>query len=206
MRKKTPEQVARKAKWDTVHQVSKVRETPSNEIIQTLNDNTPERKLARVEITYRDARTGLMKPITKAAIDRMAQELRDWVDKEPRAIRVTQFINKLGMPRSSFYKLAAEDDNLAHAMEYALSCIADRRELGAIFNDMGMNSSSAFRYLQRFDPEIRKEMEWEAKLKEKEQDKSTVINVTMPDFGDDDRVPPRITLSEKTFKDKTGKT
>jgi hypothetical protein len=188
---KTPEQVAMTIKRDTIFCQPKVKDTNPIEIQQSLQDNTPEKTVTKYRTRYRDGKTGLMKDVTNHSFLAMAQKIRAWADSSHTNIRFNSFCRDEGIPKQTLYDLAKESPEIRDAIDYALLAIADNREMGAVFIERGMREKSCLFQIQRYDPEIRKEMEWESKLRDKQEAQPTTINVHLEDFGDDDRVPAK---------------
>lgn len=193
-RKKTPEEVAQKIHKQTIDNapLHYTRDDKhAREIQANLSESVKDCPKSRVTANYRDAKTGLVKPMMQGDITALCDRLRNWADNEPRALTMNQFCRLEGMPRSSLYQMGQDMQEVQEAIDYAMLAIADRRISGAVFSDMGMRERGALFHIQMYDPMIRSEMEWESKLKQKEESQSGNITVVMQDFPASPLVPDR---------------
>ncbi len=144
--------------------------------------------------SYLDMFTLREKPISEAAIERLALEMLKWADEDPEAYKLSQFYVKKGIRESDINRLSERYPNLKEAKEWALVIIGNRRELGGIKKllDSGMISRS----MSHYDPVWKKIAEFNAELarrvKEGEE-KSGPQFIIMERFDESPIVPQKAT-------------
>lgn len=124
---------------------------------------------------YRDLFTGRMKPVSDAFLDRLSQDLIDWVIKEEHALILKVFFREKGIGYRTAQKWAKRSPRLREAMDDAKDVIGSRREIGAL---MRIYDSGMVKLIQHFyDPEWKKSEEWRAELKAKQDEKAKNNNI-----------------------------
>lgn len=190
---KTPEQVAQRIHKETIdNKPMHYAKDPLGEqkIIQTeLSALTNREMKSSVTAFYRDAKTGLVKPMAQADITALCNRLKGWSETDEKAFTINQFCVREGIPRSTLYEMAEKIEEVRDALDYALLSIADRRQIGAITREID-GKYSLFQ-IQRYDPEIRREMEWQASIAQKDDAQTGNITVVMQDFPASPLVPER---------------
>lgn len=88
---------------------------------------------------YRDFRDFKMKPATEGFIERLARSLIHWAEVEPQAYKLNQFFRLQGLAAEQFYDWALKYPELKAAHQYAMKCIGDRREIGAMEKRLSEN-------------------------------------------------------------------
>lgn len=128
------------------------------------------------------------KPVSEAFIERLSREMIDWSKKDD-SLRITQFFNVRGIPNAMIYRWMTKFPMLKQAHEFAMSVIADRRDVGAITRKYDGN------YIDRaqamYDPEYKKFLEWKASLVDKNKDSQGTLIVQMMPAPSSSVVPER---------------
>ena len=88
---------------------------------------------------YKDLFTFKTIPISQEFIERLAQDLIAWATTDDDALRLTQFITKIGIHPRTFDGWSKKHPTLKFAKEAALLIIGDRREIGALKNKYNAN-------------------------------------------------------------------
>lgn len=139
---------------------------------------------------YRDCFSGKMVPVSELFIDRLSQDVIDWAIKEEKAISFAAFLNSKGILRNAFMGWVAKHEKLKAAYEFALQCLAVRREYGAA---TGGYNPNIIMYMQSFYcSEWKSQTEWRAKLKTEMNENSGTKIVVMEKFDSSDLVPERV--------------
>lgn len=113
---------------------------------------------------YLDCFTFKMKPITQGFIDRISQELIQWAQNDPDAIKLSQFYTKKRIPRHSFYGWV-KYPIFKDAKELTLEIIGARRELNTLKREYDASTNNQMMHI--YDPEWKEHREYQD-LKEKE--------------------------------------
>lgn len=184
---KTPEQVAQRIRKETRDdKPTRYAKDPNKPELPVLTTAELE---SRVTAFYRDCKTGLVKPMAQADLAALCNRLKNWAESDSKAFTLNQFCRLEGIPRSSLYELAEKFTEVRDAIDYAMLAIADRRITGAITRELDGKYSHF--HLQIYDPEVRREMEWQASLAAKEEEQAGNITVVMQDFPASPLVPER---------------
>ena len=115
---------------------------------------------------YRDFRDFKMKPATEGFIERLGRALIQWSEAEPQAYKVNQFFRLQGLAAEQFYDWCLKYPELKAAHTYAMKCIGDRREIGAM--EKRLSENMVFKRMHAYDPD------WEADRLRDKQDKIDV--------------------------------
>lgn len=138
---------------------------------------------------YRDCFTFKMKPITEAFIDRFSKDIISWAN-DPKSLRISQFFNGKGIPGRTYWGWTEKYEKIKDAHEYALSVIADRREIGAL--ERKYDSGYIANTMVMYDFKWREMVEWRSNLKAQEsKSSSNPITVILPPIENSDLVPIR---------------
>lgn len=121
---------------------------------------------------YLDTQTFSHKIVTANWAERIARELKCWVDKpyppENPPIKITEFFREAGIYHRDFYRIAKKYEILQQALDYALQTLGDIRERYVLENRW--NASAGMYMMGLYDEEWRKEIQRReaAKLKQAE--------------------------------------
>jgi hypothetical protein len=99
---------------------------------------------------YRDFRDFKMKPATEGFIERLGRALIQWAEVEPQAYKLNQFLRLQGLAAEQFYDWVLKYPELKAAHGYAMKCIGDRRELGAL--EKRISENMVLKTLYIYDP------------------------------------------------------
>ena len=130
------------------------------------------------------------RPINDAIIDEYAKDYIEWGLNNDDALRLQDFPLSIGMYPKSFRNLMERHEGLRNAHAVVREAIASRREKGAISRkyDSGMIKPVQAHYAD----EWKAIGEWNAKLKEKEEEsKKQNITVVIDKMPDTDKVPKK---------------
>lgn len=133
--------------------------------------------------TYKSVITGKEELISTDVLDEMAKELIQYCLDDPTATLTKYAVQLKGMPWSSFVKLKDRYEVLGNAYDAALIIIGDKREEGALTNQLNdkVVLKSLPMYLQRW----RDIEEWSAKLKKESNSIGTgVFKIEIPSYDD----------------------
>lgn len=111
---------------------------------------------------YRHQGTWKMRPYTQESLIRLAQDLKEWADKET-SLRINDFYNFHGIHAKVFYEMLAKCIELEEAHDYAMERIASRREIGSMTRKY--DTTTIFKTQAYYDSIYRQEQERSARLK-----------------------------------------
>lgn len=148
-----------------------MKSSKKQKITQTDNNSTEKKAPVKIVDFYTDLFFMKEKPVSEAFIERLATDMVEWAKKD-RSLRITQFYNEMGIPSRYFYEWMKHYPKLALAHEYAMSMIADRRDIGAI--EKKYDGSYIEKSFGMYDPAYRSFMEWKSKLAKQEQAQGNV--------------------------------
>jgi hypothetical protein len=117
---------------------------------------------------YRDIFTGLEAPMSPKGIERLATEVVEWAQKDPEALKLSQFYYSKGIARKMWYEWCHKFPELEQASNEAKYIIGDRRETGALKNKL--NTGMVHYSMSFYDPEWKEESVRRAALKEGSSD------------------------------------
>ena len=117
---------------------------------------------------YRDIFTGLEAPMSIKGISRLATEVVEWAQKDPEALKLSQFYYSKGICRKVWYEWCGKFPELEQASNEAKYIIGDRRETGALKNKL--NTGMVHYSMSFYDPEWKEESVRRAALKEGSSD------------------------------------
>lgn len=168
------------------------------------NNKKSNRRPTVVADIYRDMYTGQQMPITEAFFERLAVDYVNWVKKNKRAIRYTQFSNEMGIPRTSFQRWCQTKQPLIEAHEIVMSIIADRREVGMTFGEQRekCNMYMMHRYDHDWKEADQRWAELHAKANQKENQPTTQF-IVLDKFPETNIVPKKIENKEGVVVDES---
>lgn len=76
--------------------------------------------------------TGNLKPMNSVGIERLSREVVNWAFNDGEALKLSQFLHKMGINERTWRRWCAEFPELKEASQTAKSMIGDRREIGAL--------------------------------------------------------------------------
>lgn len=136
-----------------------------------------------------------MKPMPVARIKMIARDLIKWIDNcdpdKKQGIRINQFYDNYSpkICESDYYAWVEKFPELKKAHNYALSKIAERREVGALYGTM--NPNTVMKYQPIWDKAVIKMMEWQAQINKQEEQSKMNLTVLLNKAEDTDMVPPK---------------
>ncbi len=127
---------------------------------------------------YLDCFSFTMKPVTKAFIDRLAQEYITWSKEDPEALDIHDFYFNKNINRETFRRWRLKYPQLSEAHEFALHYIGSRRDKGALKRTF---SEGAYKAKQAmYDKDFVKCAEWASKIKQEEEKSQQPSFVVIP--------------------------
>jgi len=170
----------------------------------TNTDNTKEEKntgvsenaqLPLVIDEYYSVKSQQYHPVTVKFVEREALRLYEWADVDS-SLRISQFYNNSGYGSDTFERWCKRFDFMHKAYLYAMSKIAERREIGALTRKF--DSNAVFRTLGFYDPIYRSELDRANEMRAKYDEKKDIV-VRIESFpSQSGRVEPEISVSGKT--------
>lgn len=152
---------------------------------------TPNPNLAKIDLSCKskDIFIWREKPISMASLDQLAQDLKDWVDKDESAFKISQFLLKRGIWPNDIPRWRERNENFDSAYTYAMIALGNKREIGALTGKLhpGMVIAS----MAMYDPEWKANAEWRAKLTEKNVEGNGAQIVVIEKFPDSPLVPEK---------------
>lgn len=130
------------------------------------------------------------KPVSDKIINHIADDLIRWARDDDEAFKLSQFWVKRGIDRKTFYRFLKRSKTLEAARDFALQCISNRREVGAIMGKYP--EKTVMPYMAMFDPDHKAFVQWKNDLK-KELDgaKSSQQVIVIEKAPDSPLVPPK---------------
>lgn len=166
-----------------------LKETPS---IKSTPDVKPVKKTGyRYFDEYKDFFTHRKIPVSHAFIDKLAEDLINWANNDESAIIAEKFWYLKGIAPNLAQVWRKKHPALKAAYEIAKKRIGIRREEGSLLKKF--DNATFFRTALNYSPEFVATTEWQAKLKQ-EQDEITQrnnINWTLEKFQDSKLVPEK---------------
>lgn len=141
---------------------------------------------------YYDVFTLRQRPVSWGFKLKLAEDLVAWaqIDETGKeSLRIQDFYNSRGISHQSYARWLDNCPALKEAHEFALSCIASRRELGALRKRY--DAGSVFRSLGHYCKIERNEQERIASLKKDPEQKPTTFIVQMPSLDSSQLVPDK---------------
>ena len=129
---------------------------------------TGSKKRGHVFDTYYDLFFFKQKPIPYAFLERLAEQLIAWSQKDT-SLRIESFYMDGGICERDYYRFLERCEELREAHEVAIRRIAVRRDQGALTKKF--DASWAARTQAAFDSEYRKARQFEASLQKDNEDK-----------------------------------
>ena len=105
--------------------LDKVESTP-------LNPTEKKRQKVACFDEYYSYKTKKKEFITTSQLDKICDDLVDWVTREEEALKIKQFIALKGIPYGTWHNWIEKSEKLKMAVEQAKMIIGNRREVGAI--------------------------------------------------------------------------
>lgn len=109
-------------------------------------------------------------PISEVFLDRLFQELIDWVEQDEDALKITQFFLRKRISSDTVKRFRARDKKYEQAFQHALAVIGNRREIGALKNKFNANIVGIT--MPRYDKDWVELIEWKASVQKKDGDAS----------------------------------
>lgn len=152
-------------------------------------EHTPSGKKSKLTVveTYKHLFTCMTVPISQAFIEKLATDLVVWAAEDEDALKLTQFLRKLGLQSVTFYRWCHKYPELMNAKKAALEAIGDRREILALKNKL--NSTMVMSQMAKYDDSWRNLESWRAELRAKAQEKenlNTKYAIIVEDFSKKD--------------------
>lgn len=124
---------------------------------------------------YLDTLTFSKKIATDMWADRVARELVDWVEANPSAIKINEFIRLKGIYHRDFFYLASKHERLGQAVEYAKRALGDIRERNILENKW--NANAGMYMMNHYDPDWKAETDRRDSVK-LQQNQTTTTDLT----------------------------
>ncbi len=138
---------------------------------------------------YRDIFTGLEAPMSDKGIERLANELVEWAQKDPDALKLSQFHFDKGISYKTWGEWRNKFPELQQAVNDAKQIIGNRRETGALKNKL--NAGMVHYSMSFYDPEWKEESVRRAALKEGSSDGAKTSFTVVVDAIPESSVVPR---------------
>jgi len=144
---------------------------------------------------YTNLNDGMRHPMNNMIADKMARDLIAWsknddYENDKEALNIYDFLCDHGILLTTFYKWIEKHEGLREANRYALNKIAARRERGA--TKKRYDASSVYRMQGHYDPEYKKQMEWQAKLRAQENKEANEQKIVVIErYPETDKVPKK---------------
>lgn len=123
--------------------------------------------------------TGELRPMNKNGIDRLCQEVTKWAYSDTKALRISQFYHRIGIPGRTWRDWCSRFPELKQAHDTAKEIIGERREIGALNHEF--NTQVVAYTMPFYDAEWKDETVRRASLKEgSSESKSTVVVIMEP--------------------------
>jgi hypothetical protein len=128
---------------------------------------------------YYDLLTFQMKPVSRGFIERLAQDLVKWSQKEDSLV-LGDFCSERYIERKLFWNWCQKYPEMSKAYEYAKSNVSSRREKGALTRkfDAGFVKES----MPIYDQDWKDLLEWKAKIKADNLESSQAKIVVLSDL------------------------
>ena len=88
---------------------------------------------------YKDFMLQKMMPVSEMAMQRIAHDLVQWAINDKKALKISQFFLKLGIPPDTFYDWIKNYPVMKDAHSVAMQAIGDRREIAALHKNLDTN-------------------------------------------------------------------
>ena len=126
--------------------------------------------------TWRDEYMSLLTmnqhPVTDAFLERFSRDLIIWAKKEDSLV-LEDFLIEKGMALATFYRFSSKYEVLKEGHEFAVMCLAGRREKGGLTNKL--NAAMVMKSMPLYSQRWKDLLEWTASVSEKNNAPSTVI-------------------------------
>lgn len=140
-------------------------------------------------IDYQCIFTGSLKPMNKTGIERLCHEITQWAFADEKALRISQFHHKMGIPGRTWRNWCEAFPELRNATDTAKEIIGERREIGALNHEY--NTQVIAYTMPFYDAEWKEETVRRASLKEGSSEGKATVIVTMNPTPDSPLVPER---------------
>lgn len=121
-------------------------------------------------------------PISSAMIEAWTKKLSTWVQENPEAKTITEFIFSLGLNRGSYHKLLEKHPHFKEEHEKAMARLGERLWGNAV--DKKADWSAVRFMLHQYSPEFDDAKKYETALKEKIASAGGIKIVEIPAFED----------------------
>jgi hypothetical protein len=107
-----------------------------------------------------------LKETPLAFIEKVARELERWADEEPKSYKIKQFRSLHKISDGTWRLWLERSERLREANEFALMALGNRREVGAIENDLNERIISFT--LPKYDEDYKELVTWRSNLTKQE--------------------------------------
>ena len=125
--------------------------------------------------------------LTTSTLDRICQELIEWVCKEEEAIKINQFLALKGIPYGTWHNWMEKSEKLKEYVAHAKMIIGNRRELGAITRKF--DSGNTIFMMPAYDVDWEKMLRLRAEIAEKKENSKGPGWVIIEKAANTDMVP-----------------
>jgi len=157
-------------------------------------DNTPHLEDKWDESTWWCLLDQKMKPLPDSQLEKMARALIEWSHKST-SLKITGFYTSYGLTADDFYDYCDRYKPLERAHRYAMEKIGARREELALLGEI--NPHIVMRTMPLYDKKFKEMREWEAKLRQHEDNQSQTKVVVIERFPSTDIVPDKTSSSDE---------
>ena len=145
------------------------------ELVRQKNAQEMAKQGKDIPYQYLDALTFSKKIATEMWAERTARELIQWVEANPCAIKINEFVRQKGLFPRDFDYLVSKYEKLRNAVDYAKRALGDNRERNVLENKW--NASAGMYMMNHYDPDWKAETERRDKAKS-DQNATTVTDLT----------------------------
>ena len=142
------------------------------ELVRQKNAQEMAKQGKDIPYQYLDALTFSKKIATEMWAERTARELIKWVEANPNAIKINEFVRQKGLFPRDFDYLVSKYEKLRNAVDYAKRALSDIRERKVLENEW--NASAGMYMMNHYDPDWKAETERRDKAKSDQNTTSTV--------------------------------
>lgn len=153
-----------------------------NKKIETINHN----KKLKSEMSHRskfnieaDMLGGEKMFYTIDQIKRFADEAREYIENNPRCLKMTQFVRHKNITWDTWLRWVEKYDWFAKNHRECLRALGDKREIGASFKEL--DKDIQLKVMHKYDPDWAEINQYHSDLKKKENESKSVPVVVFPD-------------------------
>ena len=143
-------------------------------------------------------------PIAITFLEKLAEELVNWIRNNPRVYKINQFLEEKGIDRTTFQRWMTRCPKLAAANSFTVMVLGNRRESGMIEKRFAEHSTMFS--MPMYDEDWMNMHKFHAELRKKEDDQKQSITIVIPDIRDkEENESDTAKLSDTTRSDPKAK-